>query len=625
LSVAGIVYGCVYSITASGLVVTYATSGIFNFAHGALGMIGAFTYWQLAVAWHVPVPLALALVLLVFAPLLGALVERTLIRRLYGKALNVTLVVTVGLLLALIGLANLVWKPVVPRVVKPFFPETLIHLPGVNVTAHQGIVVIVTIAVAASLRVFLSRTRTGATMRAVVDDPGLVALAGTSPTNASQLSWALGSSLAALAGILLAPLVTLSILPLTLLVINGYAAAVVGRLRSLPLTAVGGLALGLAESYSTGYLAGDLPNILRPALPMFLLFLAVVFLRHERLRGGRGSQGWSPRAVGLSESLRWTSLLVVVAIIAAGVAPSGFVDFFSSTLAVGFVLLSLVLLTGYAGQVSLCQMTFVGVGAFAMAEAAPGGSVFGLLVVVPVCALLGAAVAVPVLRLRGLYLALATLAFASGMDTIFFLNAFGSGGAITVPRLALPGGSGDRPYLIFLALAFAAGAVALLGLRRSRVGRRMSALNDSPAACVTLGVGVNRTKLGVFAGAAAMSGLGGVLLGGQKLLVSGNDFQMLNSLVLLLILTIGGASTVSGALLGAVLFSLFPIIAAHVSFLSQASLLLTGLGAISIGRNPYGIVGEASIRLTGRRKARPDAGALTRLMTRRSPAGEGAL
>ncbi|MCU1624349.1 MAG: amino acid/amide transporter rane protein 2, family / amino acid/amide transporter [Frankiales bacterium] len=612
-----------YSITASGLVVTYATSGIFNFAHGALGMLGAFTYWQLTVAWHVPPLAALALVLLVVAPLLGAVVERVLIRRLYGTSLSVTLVVTVGLLLALIGVANLIWSPVTPRVLKPFFPNSLIHLPGVNVSAHQAIVVLVSLLVAVALRVFLARTRTGATMRAVVDDPGLVALTGTSPARASQLSWALGSSLAALAGILLAPLVTLSILTLTLLVINGYAAAVVGRLRSLPLTAVGGLALGLAESYSTGYLGGDLPNLLRPALPMFLLFVAVVFLRDTRLRAGGRIVGWSPRAVGLGESVRWSSLLLVVALLAAALAPGGLVDFLSSTLAIGFVLLSLVLLSGYAGQVSLCQLTFVGVGAYVMAKVAPGGSAFGILVVVPVCALLGVAVAVPVLRLRGLYLALATLAFASGMDTIFFLNAFGTGGAISVPRLSLPGVDSNRGYLILLTLAFAAGAVGLLSLRRSRVGRRMSALNDSPAACVTLGVGVNRTKLGVFAGAAAMSGLGGVLLGGQEGLVSGNDFQMLNSLVLLLILTIGGASTVSGALLGAVLFSAFPIIAEHVSFLSQASLLLTGLGAVSIGRNPYGIVGEASRRFAAARQA--GRGALASVVIRPSPLRDGVL
>ncbi|MDQ1536639.1 MAG: branched-chain amino acid transport system permease protein livM, partial [Actinomycetota bacterium] len=337
------------------------------------------------------------------------------------------------------------------------------------------------------------------------------------------------------------------------------------------------------------------------------------------------SAGWSPRAVRLAESLRWASLLAAVAVLAAVLAPAGVVDFLSATLAVGFVLLSLVLLTGYAGQVSLCQMTFVGVGAFIMAKTAPGGSVFGVLVVVPVCALLGAAVAIPVLRLRGLYLALATLAFASGMDTIFFLHAFGTGGAITVPRLAMPGGQGDRPYLVFLALAFSAGAVGLLGLRRSRVGRRMSALNDSPAACVTLGVGVNRTKLAVFAGAAATAGLGGVLLGGQKLLVSGNDFQMLNSLVLLLILTIGGVSTVTGALVGAAFFSLFPIIAAHVSHLSQASLLLTGLGAVSIGRNPYGMVGETSLRFRGLRQGRGRMSRLIMWLPGGSPVSNGAL
>ena len=114
-SIVGLVTGCIYALTATGLVVTYTTSGIFNFAHGAIGMMAAFSYWQLTVAWGWPVWLALPAVLLVGAPLFGALVERVLIRPLRGAAADLSIVITLGLLLFLLGVANVAWKPTEAR------------------------------------------------------------------------------------------------------------------------------------------------------------------------------------------------------------------------------------------------------------------------------------------------------------------------------------------------------------------------------------------------------------------------------------------------------------------------------------------------------------------------------
>jgi branched-chain amino acid transport system permease protein len=481
--------------------------------------------------------------------------------------------------------------------VSPFCGNTEYHLPGVNVTADQLIVVGAALGVAVVLRLFFTRTRMGATMRAVVDDPGLVSLAGVSPRAVSQLSWAMGASLAALAGILLAPLVGLTILTLTLLVIDGYSAAVVGRLRSLPLTVAGGILLGLAESYSVGYFNGDLANRIRPALPMILLFLAVILLRGERLRTHRPISGWTPRLVNRAHALRATAVFLAIAVLLTFTLPASAMPHLQAALALGFILLSLVLLAGYGGQVSLCQMTFVGLGAYVMGKVAPGGSPLGALFAVAVCGALGVVVAIPVLRLRGLYLALGTLAFAAGMDTLFFNHAFGIDSSVMVPRLDLGFSvAGDHAYAVLLAVCFAAAAYALLAMRRSSWGRRLAAFNDSPAACATLGLRVETTKLLVFGASAAMAGFGGVLLGGQEGIVSTTDFQMLNSLVILLLVTLGGATTVSGALVGAVTYSLYPVIQAHVPSLGDASYLLTGVAAISVGRNPQGIVGALASR-----------------------------
>src|SRR5207248_657696 len=141
LGVAGVVMGCVYALTACGLVVTYTTSGVFNIAHGAVGMVGAFAYWDLTAQHDLPRPVALALVVLVVAPLFGALIERALVRRLSGAPLEVMLTVTIGLLLVLIGTTNLIWPPTDVHRLQPFFLGKQVTVLGVVLTAHQLIIV----------------------------------------------------------------------------------------------------------------------------------------------------------------------------------------------------------------------------------------------------------------------------------------------------------------------------------------------------------------------------------------------------------------------------------------------------------------------------------------------------
>jgi branched-chain amino acid transport system permease protein len=239
-----------------------------------------------------------------------------------------------------------------------------------------------------------------------------------------------------------------------------------------------------------------------------------------------------------------------------------------------------------------------------------GGSLLGVLVAVLLAAAAGAAVALPTLRLRGLYLALATFAFASAADLVFFNNVFGAGGALTVPRLHLPGLSapGNPGYLVELAVAFVAASLVVLAVRRGRYGRQLAALNDSPAACATLGVNINVTKLAVFAVSAGLAGFAGALFGGLRGQVGPNDFVALASLTMLLILRVGGINTVTGALFGGVVLASFPLLQEHVPSNWPLSYLLTGIAAVSIGRDPNGIggrVAEAAERLRARRSGPP--------------------
>jgi branched-chain amino acid transport system permease protein len=275
-------------------------------------------------------------------------------------------------------------------------------------------------------------------------------------------------------------------------------------------------------------------------------------------------------------------------------------------LALGLIALSLVPLTGWAGQVSLCQMTFAGVGAFAAVKVASGGEPIGLLVAALLAAPVGALVALPALRLRGLYLALATLAFAVLADNVFFQHerVFGEFGSLRMKRLELPGVSfaSEQAYFVLLATVFALVGVGLLALRRGPFGRRLSALRDSPAACVTLGLDLTATKVTVFALSSAIAGLGGALYAALNLNASASSFTMFSSLPLVLLAVLGGITSVSGALLGGLILASFPVLADSVSWLSSLSLLGPGFIGVTLARQPDGVVLQLSDRWHGRRR-----------------------
>ncbi|HLF99129.1 MAG TPA: ABC transporter permease [Acidimicrobiia bacterium] len=594
-TVAGLVTGSIYAVTASGLVVTYTTSGIFNFAHGAVGMLAAFAYWEFRVNQSWPAPIALIAVIFVIAPLLGALIERVLMRQMDRSQVVTSLVITIGLTVMLIGVSQGIWKPEA-RAMPEFFAGSGFDFLGTVVSWHQAITLVLAAFVAVLLWYLLTRTRLGVAMRAVVDDRNLASLTGAQPSRISMLSWAIGSSLAALGGVLIAPVLQLDTIVLTFLVINAYAAAMVGRLRSLPLTFAGAFGLGLAEEYFKGYVdLGGLWQGLRPSLPALLLFAVLLLMPEERLRAnlGRSAGAKAPRVPSLRESFVGAGALVGAVGIASLFLDPGDVQRVSVGLATGVIMLSLVLLTGYGGQVSLAQLTFAGFGAFAMAEWGGDGSIVGLVLAAAIAAPIGALVALPALRLQGLYLALATMAFAVMAVEMIFVDKrfFGFNTSLRVGRLDLGPISfdGEVAYMMLVAAIFGLVGVFVLWIRRGPFGRVLSAMGDSPAACATLGLDLTRTKLAVFAISAAMAGLGGALLGGARSVAGPVDFVVLQNLPVLLLAVVGGITTVSGALIGGLALALLPLLQERIPDLAGIVFLLTGAAAVSLGRNPNGI------------------------------------
>jgi branched-chain amino acid transport system permease protein len=604
-TVFGVMLGAGFAIAATGLVVTYTASGVFNFAHGAVGMIAAFLYWELAVHDHLSVPLALVVVLLVVAPVSGALVERVLMRRLHGASAERPVLVTLGLLVILTGVATLVWSPTVTRVVNPLVAGTF-RVVGVNIEYQYVITVGLAAVVAVGLRLLFFSTRTGLALRAVVDDPDLLAMAGASPNRVSQLGWVLGFVLAALAGVLIAGTQStgVNIAALTLLVVNGYAAAVVGRLRNIPVTFVAALGIGLAESYVNSYavphLAQNLQTDVPMVLPMVFFFVALVTVPASRLRAvGRLTTVRAQRLVGARQaavsSAVFAAAVVLCAVVLAGDQSNGttVLDLGGQVMAFGIAGLSLVLVTGYAGQVSLCQFAFMGIGAFVMGKVAGGGSLIGLVAAAGVCGVLGALVALPTVRLRDLYLALATFAFADAVATGFFadVHVFGSGG-LTIGRIVLPGLSfgGDRAELFLVTGCFLGCAWLVLAVRRSLVGRRLVALNDSPAAFATVGLNVSATRVVVFAVGAAMAGLAGALYGTVEGVVGTSDFSVFAGVIFFLFVTTWSVRSVSGALLA----SLTYVVLANVW--DNGIGLFAGAGVILVGRAATGILGAEALQ-----------------------------
>jgi branched-chain amino acid transport system permease protein len=596
LTIAGLSLGAILAIAASGLVVTYTTSGVFNFSHGAIGMIMAFVYWQLRVHMHWSGPVSIALCLLVIAPAIGFILQWTLIRHLNVNDAGLTLVVTLAILVALMGIAFTLWPETTGRSLPLLFGQNgHVTIDGNRITYEELLCIVLAGATAVGLRLLFFKTRIGMAMRAVVDDRPLIALNGGSPAALSALSWMIGAGLGGLAGILTATTYSLDVINLTLLVLNSFAAAMLGRLRNLPLTFLGAMVLGLLDAYITGYLhlSGWLAH-LRPVLPTLFLFIVLLALPAVRLRAGTAPVSKGVRVPSARGSLVNGLLLVAIALIAAPLMHGTVLGNVNEGVALGIGALSIVLLSGYGGQVSLAQYTFFGFGAWVFAHLGHGGNPLGLLVAAGGGAALGVLVALPALRLRGLELALSTLAFGQLAYYMFFLQPSVMGRSdLVIPRVHLPGLAlhNDRTNLVFLVIVFALVSAGVLAIRRGRYGRMLLATKDSQAACATMGFNVRLAKIALFSVATAIATFGGALYGSTQHTVTSDNFQYISSLFIVLIVYIWGVSAPGAALAGGLSLAIAPLLALHVPpRFAGLTYFLTGFGALGLVLRPDGII-----------------------------------
>lgn len=601
-TIIGLSTGAIYAVVASGLVVTYTVSGIFNLAHGATGMLAAFTYWQLRFDWDLPAPIALFITLFVLCPLFGMLTERIVMRGLHGTTEVVRLSVTVAVFAFVVGLANWIWPSDASReAFLRFFEGNVVSIGGVNISWHKLITFAIAIGVAVLLRLLLFKTRTGIAMRAVVDDDSLAELNGARPDRIAMFAWALSASLAGLAGILLAGEQQLNIEPLVLLVINAYAAAIIGRLGSLPLTFIGSAVLGLLDAYylmlsDESWFPQSVFGLsltgLRASIPTLVLFIALVRRPQSRLntatlrvRERNREPQWKTSVVG-------ALTLVIITVGVSGMLTRSNTLLLFNAFTLAIAALSLVPLTGYAGQMSLAPLTFAGLGAIAMSKLPGNGNLLTLALTIAVVSAIGALIALPALRLSGIYLALSTAAFAVLVSKLVFnqRQTF-RGGNVSVPVLDLPfvDIASPRGRLILISCAFALLGLGVVALRRSRLGRRLIALKDSPVAAATLGMNLTGSKLSAFAISAGIASCAGALAGDK---VSPQQFDFMQSLPVVLLAVVGGVGTVGGALIGGMLLGGNSLLATAVPTLSNVVKVAPGTIGATLGRNPDGAASQ---------------------------------
>ncbi|WP_256789076.1 branched-chain amino acid ABC transporter permease/ATP-binding protein [Frankia sp. AvcI1] len=536
--IAGLVTGSVYGLAATGLVLTYKTSGLFNLGHGALATVAAYLFYELNVHANLPWGLAAAICVLVGGPVLGLLFE-LIARSLGATGLSVRIASTIGFLLVVVSIVSLRYDSTTTRVVPQYLPQSSFHLGSTPITAAQVIIAVLGVTATAALAVFFRRARLGAAMRAVVDDGPLLDAAGTSALSVRRWSWIIGATFAATSGVLLAPLLAeLNPLNLTFLVVTAFGAAAIGRFSSLPLTYGGGLVIGVAQQlctkqFTTGVLTG-----LAPALPFLVLFVVLLISSRRRLsddsrivpRSRALVVPWPVQGVG------GAAVLVLLAFIPQ-IDTLHLTDW-TNALSYVILFLSLGLLVRTSGQVSLCHVSFMAIGVSAMSHLTQSEHLPWLLALIVsglIAIPVGAVLAIPAIRLSGLYLALATFGFGILLQYMFYTEHYmfgesGVGLTLSRPAVSWLSVSSDKGYYYLVLVLAAAAAATTLMITRSRLGRLLRALADSPVGLATSGSSINVTRILVFCLSAFLAAEAGALQGVSAQQVSGDAYSPLLSL-----------------------------------------------------------------------------------------------
>jgi branched-chain amino acid transport system permease protein len=640
--------GAVYALIALGFVLTYKTSGVFNLAFGAQAYISAALFFQAREDWGWGTVPALVLSVFVVAPLIGLVLERLIFRHLRTAPAVAKLVVTIGLTVALPNLFELITnfqavagqtpEGIVPEGSSVFYDVFDVYSFSRNELVALGVAVLGMLVLGALFRF----TALGLQMRAVVESPRMTELAGIRADRVSAFAWALSSVFAGMAGVLIAPRFnTLAAADFFNLVVVAIAAAALGRLVSLPRALVGGLALGMfiallntflpRWSADNAWLEAIQENI-TPAVPFVVLFgVLVLWPAIRRTREATDPlAGVDPPPPAPAAATRSRSLTVATRVFALGFfGIVGLVVFFRADQSWLFVVtqaviyatifLSITVITGFAGQISLCQGAFAAIGGFTVFQLADRYDMSVMVAAVigaAVAAACGALLSLPVLRLGGVWFAIATLAFAYFFDAVLVKASWIGGGdtalleGTRVPRPTIgPWDFANDLSFLGLALAvFVLVSIAVVRIREGTVGQTLRALRGSEVAAASIGISPARARIIAFAVSAFIAGLGGAMLSMlQENVNYTNNFPPFAALFWLVLVVTLGSRTVEGAANAGAAFALFDVVILRGELLGwilrspdripaffpispKWRFVLFGLGTIQFARHPEGVI-----------------------------------
>jgi branched-chain amino acid transport system permease protein len=616
---AGCALGGVYALASSGLVITYVSSGILNFAYAALAYFVARFYYYLHVQHGWGLAAAAIVSIVVAGPVLGVLLWAVLFRFLRLASPVIKIVVTVGLSVCIGPIAILLFgnQPIVsPPGLAPQ-PVHVFHVLGTDITLDQVIVYACAVVILAGGAAVLRWTDAGLLVRAVVDSEAMAALSGIRPAAVAVGVWSVSTFMAGLAGVLAAPIIGLDINSFTVLIAAAFAAVIAARLRNLGTAVAVGFLMGIATSLVQRYLPST-SQFTADVVPSIPFVFIVIFLGYSLIRRGTvreaqslggpldravAPQGGSEAALARAASVATTGRrltsgpLPVATIAVVAILPLVLHGLWIGMVALGLAyavcFLSYTIVTGEAGIVWLCQITFAGIGAVVTAELATRNGwpvLAGVVVGGLACAVIGAIIGFATIRLGDLYVALVTLAFGLLVDNLIFqlssINNFGAGIAVSPPSFA-----STNTTLSWLELAiFCLLALGVATLRRSTFGFAVSAVRWSEPAARMTGLSVVATKVWVSALAAAAAGIGGGLIAIYTAAAVPGSFATFSGLIWMAVLVTIGVRSTSAALIAGLSFAFIPALFATYLPTSWGEVppALFGLGAVLVARNPEG-------------------------------------
>ena len=630
--IAGLVFGSIYALSASGLVVTYLSAGILNFSFGATAFAVARLYYSLNTEHGWSAFPAFVVSVFVAAPLIGILLYVLLFRHLQLSSTLIKIVATIGVAVALPPIVTLVFgnQPILLAPGVAPRPLDVFDVFGVAVNMDQIVVYACVLIVMALGVVVIRYTDIGLRVRAMVDSPALTAVSGTNPKFIAAGVWAASTFLAGLVGVVSAPIVGLDANSFLLLMIAAFACVIAARLHSIPVAVAVGFAIGITGSVVQYYLptSSSLTQAVIPSIPFVFtaIFLVYNVVRRGSVDEGRRVGGTLDHAIaplGLvrtgggaasRSSTRATSALAVGVVVIVAVLAQVLSSFWVTQLAVGVVFgvvfLAFTLVIGEGGMIWLCIATFAGAGGITAAQLATvHGWPLGLAVIGGglVAMLLGVLIGLLSIRLGTLYIALVTLTFGLLMENLAFTRPdfanFGSGVNLARPEFA----NGDVEFTYLALAVFCIIALVVVNLRRSTTGLALGAVRSSGDASRTMGISVLQMKLLVGGLAAFVAGIGGALLAIQRGGARPTDFATILGLVWLAVLVSTGVRSTIAALIAGITFTILPAVMEVYMPTSWAQIppILFGFGAIVLARYPEGSLAMNARQLQSIVAARP--------------------